>query len=567
MAEIAEEVRLRRASGDLPPKLERELDELFLAHSPVAGRGGDLGEALRMVDAATFIDPVVPVESERAAGAVVKKGMRSLLLWYVGWVTHQMSQSAAAVSRALHIVDDRLQELERQVEVQRVPARRRGRVPRAAAAPDAWWVEPAVAAVAEARGPHPPRRLRRRLVGPAHRGRRRRRLRRRSPLPASSTRPSSARSTCAASPWPSTCAPWPPAGLGGRRAERHRRGDGGRRAGPAARRDRHPARPGRDARHPLGDPGGLGGRRRAARGRPGAGPAAAARGVVPPPRAGRVRGRRPGPARTVPTSSSPPSGPASSRRTRPPSGERRRRGAGGRPPVHPHPQPARRDGDAHAHAARRPARAPVGARRSSPRRSTTTWPPRPTSTGCTPSTRRQGDVAIYQFTTSSAVARLPGRARAAADPGLPQLHRARVLRRLGAPQRGSGRPGRPRSSALLAPAGRCSGWPRARFSEQELRRAGCRRTAVVPVLADYRRVTATPDPRVAGRAGRGCGAAVAPTSSSSGGSCPPRPSTSWSRRCGPTAASTTPGPACTSSGARRASSTTRRCSGSSTTSA
>ena len=39
MAEIAEEVRLRRASGDLPPKLERELDELFLAHSPVAGRG------------------------------------------------------------------------------------------------------------------------------------------------------------------------------------------------------------------------------------------------------------------------------------------------------------------------------------------------------------------------------------------------------------------------------------------------------------------------------------------------------------------------------------------------
>ena len=108
MAEIAEEVRLRRASGDLPPKLERELDELFLAHSPVAGRGGDLGDALRMVDAVTFIDPVVPVESERAAGAVVKKGMRSLLLWYVGWVTHQMSQSASAVSRALHIVEDRL---------------------------------------------------------------------------------------------------------------------------------------------------------------------------------------------------------------------------------------------------------------------------------------------------------------------------------------------------------------------------------------------------------------------------------------------------------------------------
>ena len=151
MAEIAEEVRVRRASGDLPPKLERELDELFLAHSPVAGRGGDLGDALRMVDAATFIDPVVPVESERAAGAAVKKGMRSLLLWYVGWLTHQMSQSASAVSRALHIVDDRLQDLERQVEGQRVPAAGVVAFPSLQQA-DAWWVGPTAAAVARAPG-------------------------------------------------------------------------------------------------------------------------------------------------------------------------------------------------------------------------------------------------------------------------------------------------------------------------------------------------------------------------------------------------------------------------------
>jgi SAM-dependent methyltransferase len=151
MAEIAEEVRLRRASGDLPPRLERELDELFLAHSPVAGRGGDLGDALRMVDAVTFIDPVVPVESERAAGAFVKKGVRSLVLWYMGWVTHQMSQSASAVSRALHIVEGRLQELERRVEVQRVPGAMVVDFP-AVHRPDAWWVEPAVAAVAKAPG-------------------------------------------------------------------------------------------------------------------------------------------------------------------------------------------------------------------------------------------------------------------------------------------------------------------------------------------------------------------------------------------------------------------------------
>lgn len=151
MAEIAEEVQRRRASGDLPPKLERELDELFLAHSPVAGRGGDLGDALRMVDAATFIDPVVPVASERAAGAFVKKGVRSLLLWYVGWVTHQMSQSASAISRALHIVDDRLGELQRQVDAQRVPGSSVVEFPGRHGA-QAWWVEPALAAAAKTPG-------------------------------------------------------------------------------------------------------------------------------------------------------------------------------------------------------------------------------------------------------------------------------------------------------------------------------------------------------------------------------------------------------------------------------
>jgi len=151
MDEIAEEVRLRRASGEMPARLERELDELFLAHSPVAGRGGDLAQTLRMVDAATFIDPVVPVESERAAGSLVKKGVRSMMLWYVGWVTHQMSQSVAAVSRALHVVDERLGDLQRQVDAQSVPL---AEVVELAGQHDAeaWWVEPAVAVAVNAPG-------------------------------------------------------------------------------------------------------------------------------------------------------------------------------------------------------------------------------------------------------------------------------------------------------------------------------------------------------------------------------------------------------------------------------
>lgn len=151
MAEIDEEVRRRRSSGDLPARVERELDELFLEHSPVAGRGGGVGEALRMVDAAAFIDPVVPVGSNKSGGAVVKKGIRSLNLWYVGFVTHQVSQFATAVSRALHLLDDRVVELRQQLDAQRIaPA---GVVEAQwAVGADAWWVPGALDALRGAPG-------------------------------------------------------------------------------------------------------------------------------------------------------------------------------------------------------------------------------------------------------------------------------------------------------------------------------------------------------------------------------------------------------------------------------
>jgi hypothetical protein len=151
MVEIDEEVRRRRASGDLPARVERELDELFLEHSPVAGRGGGLDEALRMVDATAFIDPVVPVGSNKSGGAAVKKGLRSLNLWYIGYVTHQVSQFATAVSRTLHLLDDRVTELRRQLEAQQVPPARVVEAAWAVGA-DAWWVPEAVGALREVPG-------------------------------------------------------------------------------------------------------------------------------------------------------------------------------------------------------------------------------------------------------------------------------------------------------------------------------------------------------------------------------------------------------------------------------
>ncbi len=107
----------------------------------------------------------------------------------------------------------------------------------------------------------------------------------------------------------------------------------------------------------------------------------------------------------------------------------------------------------------------------------------------------KGDVAVYQFTTSSAVAPY------LAEHGLPLIL---DFHNFTGPEYFDGwepqsvqRAARAADElALLAPQA-VLGLAKSRFSEDELRRAGCRRTAVVPVLADYSRVTGRPDPRVA----------------------------------------------------------------------
>jgi glycosyltransferase involved in cell wall biosynthesis len=111
----------------------------------------------------------------------------------------------------------------------------------------------------------------------------------------------------------------------------------------------------------------------------------------------------------------------------------------------------------------------------------------------------EGDVAIYQFSTSSAVAgylvehplRLILDFHNYTGPDLfagwepdTQARAARAAEEL----------------ALLAPRAEL-GMADSSYNERALHRAGCRRTAVVPVLVDYARVTSIPDPRVAAELG------------------------------------------------------------------
>ena len=106
-----------------------------------------------------------------------------------------------------------------------------------------------------------------------------------------------------------------------------------------------------------------------------------------------------------------------------------------------------------------------------------------------------GDVAVYQFTTSSAVAPY------LAEQGLPLIL---DFHNFTSPALFAGwEPGNVTRAAqaaedlaMLAPES-LLGLARSAYSERALKRAGCRRTTVTPVLADYARVTADADPRVA----------------------------------------------------------------------
>jgi hypothetical protein len=145
MGEIDDEVRRRRRNGDLPLRVERELDALFLRHAPLGSRDGGLDEPLRLVDAATFVDPVVPVASQKSGGALVKRGVRQLTLWYMGYITQQVGQFASAVGRSLHAVDQQLQDLADRLDAQSSPPA--PVIELDSQRPGGWWVETAIEAV------------------------------------------------------------------------------------------------------------------------------------------------------------------------------------------------------------------------------------------------------------------------------------------------------------------------------------------------------------------------------------------------------------------------------------
>jgi hypothetical protein len=112
MAEINAEVRQRRAAGDFPPGLERELDAMFARYAP-ASTGADFDDVIEAAERTSFVHADVPTTSNHPLLGVVKRVLRAMTGWYMRFIAQQVTAFAGAITRAVRLLARRVDALER----------------------------------------------------------------------------------------------------------------------------------------------------------------------------------------------------------------------------------------------------------------------------------------------------------------------------------------------------------------------------------------------------------------------------------------------------------------------
>jgi SAM-dependent methyltransferase len=112
LREIDEEVRARRAAGEFPPGMERELDLLFARFAPPTVSGDDLDGLLEAAERTSYIDHHPPTGSSFGPLTLVKRVEWKLLGWFFRFVTQQVTAFAGIVVQALRLLGRRVDALE-----------------------------------------------------------------------------------------------------------------------------------------------------------------------------------------------------------------------------------------------------------------------------------------------------------------------------------------------------------------------------------------------------------------------------------------------------------------------
>ena len=151
LAEIEDDVRRKRESGELPPHLERELDIVFARYAPVRALEGDFDQVLERAEQSTFIDVLAPLASARPGVPHVKRVVRKAIVWVIRYVAQQASGFNEAITRAVRLLGKRVDALEEATGMRSVTLFE-GEVP-AVALPDAeHWIPVLVGALGDVGG-------------------------------------------------------------------------------------------------------------------------------------------------------------------------------------------------------------------------------------------------------------------------------------------------------------------------------------------------------------------------------------------------------------------------------
>src|SRR5215468_981916 len=114
VAEIEDEVRRKRASGELPADFERELDNVFARYAPVGALDLDFDQVLEKIEESTVIDTAAPLESSRPVVPQLKLVVRKAIGWNIRYIASQVSSMVQALTRALRLLGERVDALEAQ---------------------------------------------------------------------------------------------------------------------------------------------------------------------------------------------------------------------------------------------------------------------------------------------------------------------------------------------------------------------------------------------------------------------------------------------------------------------
>ena len=112
LVEIEDEVRAKRASGELPADLERELDLVFARYAPPGAIEGDFDALLERAEQQAFIDLLAPNESVRPGVPQIKRVVQKAVRWYMRYVVQQFSGFAHTITRSVRILGGRVTDLE-----------------------------------------------------------------------------------------------------------------------------------------------------------------------------------------------------------------------------------------------------------------------------------------------------------------------------------------------------------------------------------------------------------------------------------------------------------------------